>query len=93
MLDLSKINLVFPDINGDLELNQNTRIQTNNEKYLNVFLWKIENKTHTTKTITHKFEKSGIHIVEFCGKYINGELVYLCENVFVKKKSINKFSR
>ena len=88
MLDLSKINLIFPDTKGDIEFNKDTRIKTSNEKYLNGFLWKIEGSTYTTKEITHKFDKSGMHMVEFWGNYINGELVYLCENVFVKKKSI-----
>ena len=88
MLVISKINFVSPNLNGDLELNQDIPIQINNEKYLNGFLWKIESSTYTTKTIAHKFVKSGIHIVEFWGKYINGESVYLCQNVFVKKKSI-----
>ncbi len=85
MLDLSKINLIFPNTKGDIEFNKDTLIKTSNEKYLNGFLWKIEGSTYTTKEITHKFEKSGMYMVEFWGNYINGELVYLCENVFVKK--------
>ena len=88
MLDLERINLVFP--NGAIELNQNveTSIQTSKGEYANGFLWKIGDKTYTSKEITHKFEKSGMYMVEFWGKYINGETLYLCQNVFVKKEPI-----
>ena len=90
MLELSRINLVFPEIADAIELNQNedTLIQTSKEKYVKGFLWKIEDKTYTTKTIKHKFTKGGMYMVEFWGNYINGEILYLCENVFVKKNSI-----
>ena len=90
MLDLANINLVFPNLNGAIELNPNedTLIQTSKEKYASGFLWQIEGKTQEGKTITHKFEKSGMYMVEFWGNYLNGEVLYLCENVFVKKNSI-----
>ena len=90
MLELSRINLVFPNLKGAIELNPNedTLIQTSREKYASGFLWKIGDSIYTTKTITHKFEKSGMYMVEFWGNYINGEILYLCENVFVKKNSI-----
>ena len=90
MLVLSDIKFVFPEIADAIELNQNedTLIQTSKEKYVKGFLWKIEDKTYATKTIKHKFTKGGMYMVEFWGNYINGEILYLCENVFVKKNSI-----
>ena len=91
MLDLSKINLVFPEIGDAIELNQTeeTFIQTSKEEYARGFLWQIEGKTYTTKTIKHKFTKGGMHMVEFWANYINGETLYLCENVFVKREPIH----
>jgi hypothetical protein len=91
MLDLSKINLVFPEIGDAIELNQTeeTFIQTSKGEYARGFLWQIEGKTYTTKTIKHKFTKGGMHMVEFWANYINGETLYLCENVFVKREPIH----
>ena len=87
MLNLSTIKLEFPNTSGDLELNTKTLIQTDS-KYLNGYLWMIEEKIFETQSIEYAFSKSGMHKVEFWGTYINGETVYLCGNVFVKKKVI-----
>ena len=87
MLDLSSIKLQIPDVSGDLQLNSKTLIQTDS-KYLNGYLWKVEDKIFETQKIECSFSKSGIHKIEFWGTYINGEGVYLCENVFVKKKAV-----
>ena len=88
MLDLSGIKLLFPEIIGDPILNQNTKIAINREKYVKGFLWKIGDEKFTNNEITYKFKKSGMHMVEFWGNYINGETLYLCENVFVKRAQI-----
>ena len=88
MLDLKKRNLVFPDINGDPKLNQTTKIAINKEKYVKGFLWKIGNEIFTTNQIEYTFEKGGMYMVEFWGNYLNGETLYLCENVFVKRAQI-----
>ena len=84
MLDLIRINLIFPNIDGDPKLNQTTKIAINKEKYAKGFLWKIDDKIFTTNEIEYTFEKSGMHTVEFWGNYINDETLYLCENIFIK---------
>ena len=88
ILDLKKRNLVFPDINGDPKLNQTTKIAINKEKYVKGFLWKIGNEIFTTNQIDYTFETGGMYMIEFWGKYINDETLYLCENVFIKVKPV-----
>ena len=39
--NLSNIKLVFLDLDGDFNLNENNLIQTSNNNYLNGFLWKV----------------------------------------------------
>ena len=89
MLDLSKNNIIFPNNNGIFKLNQPTQIETSKEKYINGVLWKIEGSIYKSDSISVEFKKSGMHMIEFWGNYINGESVYLCENIFVEKKSIS----
>jgi len=88
MLDLSSIKLEFPSEEGDLSLNTETLIKTSS-KYLNGHLWKVQGDIFTSPTITYSFTQSGRQIVEFWGNYINGESVYLCDYVYVKKQSVS----
>ena len=83
------MKLVFPNLFGDFNLNENTLVETSNNKYLNGFLWKVEDNIFTSRSITYGFDKTGMHKIEFWGNYINGEKVYLCENIFVKRPTIS----
>ena len=89
MLDLSKNNIIFPKNNGIFKLNQQTQIKTSKEKYINGVIWKIEGSIYKSDSVSVEFKKSGMHMIEFWGNYINGESVYLCENIFVEKKAIS----
>ena len=89
MLDLSSIELEYPEGNEDFTQNVQVLIQINKNKYLNGFLWKVEENIITTSSLEYTFTKSGRHVIEFWGNYINGEIVYLCGYVFVKKKSVS----
>ena len=88
MLDLSSLKFEFPNDEGDLSLNIETLIKTSS-KYLNGYLWKVQDKIFTSETITHTFTQSGRQIIEFWGNYINGESVYLCDYAFVKRQSVS----
>lgn len=62
ILILSSIKLEIP--NNDENINHNTQILIKtNSKYLDGYLWKIEDKIFTTNSINYSFTKSGIHII------------------------------
>ena len=82
-------NLVFP-YEGDIKLNVATNIRTDGN-YFNGYLWRIGASKYNTSKINHKFTKSGAQRVEFWGKLLTGETVYLCKNVYVKKKAISSY--
>ena len=89
MLDLSSITLIFPEEKENLTQNVQVLIQINKNKYLNGLLWKVDENIITTSSLEYTFTKSGRHIIEFWGHLINGEIVYLCDYMFVKKKSVS----
>ena len=82
------VNLVFPNNEEYINFNAVKNIKTNG-KYLNGYLWRIGAKIYNTSQIKHKFTKSGAQRVEFWGKLMTGETVYLCKNIYVKKKAVS----
>ena len=89
MLDPSKFKFILSVENRDLELNEKVTIKTTRDGYMNGFLWKIEDNIMKTENIEYQFTKSGGNKVEFWGKYINGSYTYLCDYIYVNKKSIS----
>ena len=88
MLKIPKTNFVGPFTSRDIDLNEQITIKTNN-KYLNGYLWKIDDDILKTETITYTFTKSREHKLEFWGKYINGTDIYLCDIIYVNKKLVS----
>ena len=60
-------------------------VLTIDNNYLNGYLWKIGDNIFTEKSIEHIFRNSGRYPIEFWGNLINGEIIYYCNYVFVKK--------
>ena len=88
MLKIPKTNLVGPFKERDIKYNEMITIETDN-KYLNGYLWKIDENIFKTKTISYTFTTSRQHKLEFWGKYINGTDIYLCDIIYVSKKEIS----
>ena len=84
------VNLIYPDYKGDIKNNVSTTITTNGT-YFNGYLWKVdEDQIYNTKSIKFISDKSGIHKIEFWGNLLNDIIVYICDFIFVKKKSISR---
>ena len=88
MLKIPKVKIIGPFTDRDLEFNEkiNVKIDT---KYLNGFLWKIDETILTTEKAEYTFTTSREHKLEFWGKYINGSDVYFCQSIYVNKKKIS----
>ena len=87
MLKIPKIKLIAPFTERDLELNEKITIQLDS-KYINGFLWKIDENIFETENVEYTFEKSREHKLEVWGKYINETDFYFCEIIYVNKKRI-----
>ena len=88
VLKIPKINLVAPFANRDLELNEEISVNIDNNRYINGYLWKIDDSIFKTETIKYKFTTSRDHKLEFSGKYINGSDIYYCQSIYVNKAKI-----
>ena len=89
VLKIPKINLVAPFANRDLELNEEISVNIDNNKYINGYLWKIDDSIFKTETIKYKFTTSRDHKLEFWGKYINGSDIYYCQSIYVNNAKIS----
>ena len=87
MLKIPKIKLIAPFTDRDLELNEKITIKLDS-KYINGFLWKIDETIFKTETVEYTFKASREHKLEVWGKYINRSDVYFCEIIYVNKKPI-----
>ena len=87
MLKIPKVNIIAPFTSRDLDFNEKINVIID-DKYLNGFLWKIDESILTTKSAEYTFTASREHKLEFWGKYINGSDVYFCQNIYVNKKKI-----
>ena len=82
------IKFVFSDP-GDINYNTETSIQIDN-KYVNGYLWRISQKKYETKSIIKtKFTQSGRQRIELWARLISGDIIYLCDYVYVKKKVVS----
>ena len=88
LLVIYPIKLNYSNIKGEINMNQKT-ILTIDSNILNGYLWKIGKNIYKTKSIEYKFTKSGMHPIEFWGNFINGETIYYCDYVFVKKLAVS----
>ena len=88
LLKIPEVNLIGVFTERDLNFNEKITIKADN-KYLNGYLWKIDNNIFTTETIDYTFSTINDHKLEFWGKYINGTTTYLCEIIYVNKKQIS----
>ena len=88
MLDLYSFKYYTPNNKGDIDIDQKTLIKIDSIS-LNGYLWKIGDNIFTTKSIEYTFKTSGRHTIEFWGNLINGETIYYCDYVFVKKRAIS----
>ena len=78
------VKLVY-EKEGDLEFNKTIRITTDG-KYFNGYLWKIGDQKFETAIIQNSFTKSGGYKLEFWGNLMTGDIVYICDNIYIKKK-------
>ena len=85
----TKIIMNYNNNKRDITYNTTTTFSTTGQ-YFNGYLWRIDNKIYTTKTVSIRFEKSGIHRVQFWGNLLNDKIIYICELVFMKKKTATK---
>ena len=81
------VKLIMPNSDGDIKLKTETNIKTDGA-YFNGYLWKIENKIYKSKTVKHSFSHSGRYKIQFWGHLMTGNIVYLCDTVYVKKKEV-----
>ena len=88
MLDIYPLKLNYTNNKGEININQKT-IFTIDSNNLNGYLWKIGDNIFTTKSIEYTFRNSGRHNREFWGNLINGETIYYCDYVFVKKLPVS----
>ena len=88
ILIIPESKIEFPGVIGDINYNKETLIKNNGE-YFNGYLWKIDDVFYDSKNVTYTFDRSGTHMIEFWGNLINGEIIYLCQYAYVKKKSVN----
>ena len=88
MLDIYSLKLNYTNNTGEINRNQKTVI-TIDSNNLNGYLWKIGDNIFTTKSIEYTFRNSGRHPIEFWGNLINGETIYYCDYIFVKKPTVS----
>ena len=91
MLDLSKLKLVSPFGDRDPDLNEDFVVQSKISKYLNGYLWRLEEKIINTETFNYNITKSGGHMIEFWGKYktdTNELLQYYCDYIYINKEIV-----
>mgnify|MGYP007069933421 CR=1 FL=1 len=88
-LDIPKVELVFPDDKRDFDYNSEIEIKVNNYDYFIAYLWKINDEIIKNKTVTSSLKVSGVNSVEFWGKYVTGEMEYLCDVFYVSSGKIS----
>lgn len=89
MLDLSNVKMILPSNDRDVNFNEKVPVKTSISKYLNGYLWKIDDNIYKKETIEYTFTKSGKNIIEFWGVHPGGLELYLCDEIYVNKKSVS----
>jgi hypothetical protein len=74
--------LVAPFANRDLEFLEEVTVNIDNNKYINGYLWKIDDSIFKTETVKYKFTTCREHKIEYWGKYY-------CQSIYVNKAKIS----
>ena len=85
--DLSDLKLKLSN-EKELNIGEKVTIATNSISS-NGFLWRIGNNIFETSSFQYSFTRSGANMVEFWGNCLNGEIIYLCDYIYVKKKAVS----
>ena len=88
-LNISKVELVFPNDKRDFEYNTEIEIRVNSYENLIAYLWKINDDIIKKENVTITLSSIGVNNVEFWGKYVNGEMEYLCDIFYVSAEKIS----
>ena len=88
MISLANFKYILPVTGKDIDLNQKSVIKNSFGKYFIGYIWKIGDTIFKTETIEYTFTQSGGHKVEFWGKYSDDLELYLCDYIYVNKKSV-----
>ena len=88
MLDIPEGKIVFPDDKKDFDYNAVLKLQTNFNGYYTDTLWKINDEIIKNETVTISLKEPGVNNVEFWGKYVTGNIIYLCELFYVSNEKI-----
>ena len=88
MISLANFKYILPVTGKDIDLNQKAVIKNSFGKYFIGYIWKIGDTIFKTETIEYTFTQSGGHKVEFWGKYSDDLELYLCDYIYVNKKSV-----
>ena len=89
MISLANFKYILPLTGKDIDLNQKAVIKNSFGKYFIGYIWKIGDTIFKTETIEYTFTQSGGHKVEFWGKYSDDLELYLCDYIYVNKKSVS----
>ena len=89
MISLANFKYILPVTGKDIDLNQKSVIKNSFGKYFIGYIWKIGDTIFKTETIEYTFTQSGGHKVEFWGKYSDNLELYLCDYIYVNKKSVS----
>ena len=77
--------LVYSGDFGEIEYNKISTIKTDNQ-YINGHLWRIgQNRYYKNSVINPRFNQSGRQRIELWGRVVSGEVIYLCDYVYIKK--------
>ena len=81
--------LVYSGDFGEIEYNKISTIKTDNQ-YINGHLWRIgQNRYYKNSVINPRFNQSGRQRIELWGRVVSGEVIYLCDYVYIKKKTVS----
>ena len=83
------VKLVYSGEFGEIEYNSASTIKTDNQ-YINGYIWRIGQKDYyKNSVISPRFTKSGRQRIELWARVVSGEVIYLCDYVYVKKKTVS----
>ena len=90
ILKVPDAKIEFPGVNSDFDLNTPYTI-TNTGKYFDGYIWRIDDDDFFyTNSVSYSFKRSGNHMVEFWGHVLTGEVQYVCQYDYVRKKTVSK---
>ena len=87
-LSIPKIEIEFPDNKKDFDYNTNLELKTSSMEYFHDFIWKISDQTSKEQTVTVTLNEVGVNNIEFWGKYITGQTLYLCDIFYVSNEKV-----